>query len=229
MNIPFFFLFVCSVCFIAGHLGVIPFCIHTIAYNLIPVMFMFPLGMSIGLSVRMGHVLAKDVHRAKVLATLCMGFTVIVACIAAIVLYHLRQPIVALFTSDEQVVNGCKEIWFKVCVYIVLLYVFGINSGIMRALGMQWRMAAVVTSVLWGMALPTLMHVVVSKGGGVDAIWSILPCYYFLMNVCLIICYSTADWHAISKGIQERAEQSGLEMEAASERTPLHSVKEFKV
>merc|ERR1711920_729280 len=59
-------------CFIAGKLGVIPLCVHSIAYQLIPLAFMLPLGISIGLSVRLGSMLTQDVNKAKSLAIYTM-------------------------------------------------------------------------------------------------------------------------------------------------------------
>lgn len=86
-------------------MGVIPLCIHTIAYNLIPVLFMIPLGFGIGMSVRMGHVLAYDAYRAKVIAATCMAVITLVALLIATLVYHLREPIVGLFSHDEQVMK----------------------------------------------------------------------------------------------------------------------------
>jgi Na+-driven multidrug efflux pump len=86
-------------------MGIIPLCIHTIAYNLTPVLFMIPLGFGIGMSVRMGHVLAHDVHRAKTIAATCMAVVALVAVLVAILVYHLRKPIVSLFSDDEQVMK----------------------------------------------------------------------------------------------------------------------------
>jgi Na+-driven multidrug efflux pump len=66
---------------------------------------MIPLGFGIGTSVRMGHVLAYDVHRAKVIAATCMAVITLVALVIATLVYHLREPIVGLFSNDEQVMK----------------------------------------------------------------------------------------------------------------------------
>jgi MATE family multidrug resistance protein len=204
------------VCMLAGHMGVIPLCVHTIAYNMVPICFMVPLGISTGLSVRMGHVLSNDVHKAKVLAATCMGATVVIACLVAAVLWHLQDPIVALFTNDDEVKQGCKEIWHLLCIYLILLYIFGINRGIMRALAMQWTMAGIMIVLLWLGALPTLIHFVVNKGGGVYEMWHMLPMFYAVMNLVLILSYVTADWHAISDSIRERRASQAKEMNEAT-------------
>jgi MATE family multidrug resistance protein len=198
-------------CMLAGHLGVVPLCVHTIAYNLVPICFMVPLGISIGLTMRMGHVLTDDVGKAKFLAGSCMGMTVVIACLVAALLWHLQDPIIALFTTDDQVKEGCKDIWHLLCIYIILLYIFGMNAGIMRALAMQWNLAGIIIAYLWFGALPTIVHFAVIKGGGVHAIWHVLPVFYTTMNLTLILNYVTADWNAISASIRERRRTSAKE------------------
>lgn len=193
-----------TTCFIIGSLGIIPLDIHTVAYNLIPTMYMIPLGLSIALSIRMGHLLSESVPKAKLLASVCMGFTVLVGAAFALILYNLRDVIVGLFTTSPEVIYGCQQIWGDVCVYIVLLYIFGINSGILRALGMQWRMAGIVVCVLWLCGIPTVLYVGIHQGGGVTAIWSVLPYFYAVLDLLLILCYVCADWNAISQTIQSK-------------------------
>lgn len=191
-------------CFIVGSFGVVPLCVHTIAYNLVPLLFMIPLGISIGLTVRMGILLATDVPRAKKVATWCMGFTILVGAIVSCSLYMLQVPIVLLFTSDPKVLQGCEEIWPKLCVYIFILHIFSINSAILRALGMQWYIAAIIFGTCWAGALPTIVYFSIYKKGGLDAIWTILPFFYVAMQILLAMCYMVrSDWEDIGSAIRE--------------------------
>lgn len=161
---------------------------------------MIPLGIMFGLTVRMGTVLAKgDVHRAKHIAMWSMGLIVVLGGAVSASLYQFRIPIVKLFSTDERVIEGCENIWPKMCVYIFVLYIFGINSAIMRALGLQWRMAAIIFGCLWCGTLPTIAYFAVRRGGGLQAVWTILPCFYSIMQVLLIWSYTTADWSKIGE------------------------------
>ena len=194
-----------TVCFIVGTFGVVPLVVHSIAYNLVPLLFMPTLGMSIGLTVRMGHVIAYDTVKAKLLASWCMFFTVIFGAIMATILYLFRIEIVMLFTDDMGVVEGCKEIWAKLCCYVFMLHIFGINAAILRVLGMQWRMAMIIFGFLWFVTLPAIVYFAVHRGGGLDAVWTILPIFYIVMQVFLALSYLTADWDSIGKDIHNRA------------------------
>lgn len=205
-----------TVCFIVGSFGVVPLCVHTIAYNIVPLLFMIPLGISIGLTVRMGNIIAHDVPRAKLLAAWCMGFTVMVATIVSSLLYQFQVQIAMLFSSDPEIIQGCKDIWPKLCYYVFLIYIFGINSAILRALGMQWQMAAIIFVCLWLCTLPAIVIVAIKRGGGIDGVWNTLPIFYTFMQVILVWSYMSADWHKISRGIRDRARQSMMEVKAAA-------------
>ncbi|CAJ1936519.1 unnamed protein product [Cylindrotheca closterium] len=197
-----------TVCFIVGSFGVVPLCVHTIAYQLVPLLFMIPLGIMIGLTVRLGHLIAYDVPKAKKLAAWCMGFTTLLGLVVSTLLYKFRIGIAMLFSTDEEVIQGCKEIWPKLCYYIFVLYIFGINSAIMRALGMQWQMAAIIFGCLWVGTLPALAYFSIHQGGGIDAVWSTLPVFYTGMQFLLAYSYIREDWYEISKEIRRHALES---------------------
>jgi MATE family multidrug resistance protein len=194
-----------TVCFIVGTFGVVPLVVHSIAYNLVPLLFMPTLGIQIGLTVRMGQIIAYDIVKAKLLAMWCMFFTVIFGAILATSLYIFRIDIAMLFTDDVEVVDGCKEIWGKLSCYIFILHIFGINSAILRVLGLQWRMAITIFSFLWFVVLPAIIYFAVHRGGGLDAVWTILPIFYSILQVLLALLYLTADWESIGREIHDRA------------------------
>lgn len=201
-----------------GSFGIVPLCVHTIAYNLVPLLFMIPLGISIGLTVRMGSVISTDVKKAKLMAAWCMGFTIVVAAVVSSLLYQFRIPIAKLFSDDPEVIQGCQEIWPKLCCYVFIIYIFGINSAILRALGLQWRMAAIIFVCLWLGTLPAIVIFAIQKQGGLDAVWSILPCFYILMQILLAASYLTLDWDKISLCIREKErEHMLLEAQEAAE------------
>ena len=186
---------------------------------------MLPLGIAIGLQVRMGTVLATDVPRAKRMAAWCMGFTAVLAVLVASCLYTMRVQIVLLFSSDPEVLEGCEAIWSKLSIYIFVLYIFGINSAILRSLGMQWHLAAIVLGVCWCCALPLIVYFSIIRGGGLDVIWTILPICYTAMQVLIVMTYTiNCDWEEIGRQIRNQHEKRltpAPDSEAAHEGTPL--------
>lgn len=193
-----------TTCFIVGSLGVIPLDIHSVAYNIIPAVYMIPLGLSIALSIRMGHIMSKSPKRAQALAAISVATTTLFGILLAAMFYYTRDFVVGRFTTNADVIAGCREIWPNVCIVLVLRFVYCINTGILRGLGMQWRMAGIVLLVLWFSCIPTLIHVGVYGGGGVVAIWTWLPYFYVALNVLLILCYVLPDWERINDSIEKK-------------------------
>lgn len=173
---------------------------------------MLPLGISIGLSVRLGSILTYDVSKAKSLASYTMGLTMLISLLVCTGTYHYHVWIIKIFTNDEAVFDGCSKIWLKVCAHIFFLYILGINGGILRALGMQWHMAATIFIVLWCTALPFIIQMCIYQEGGLDLMWSLIPISYFILNVCLASCYITADWNAIGASIRDKAKQEAKQI-----------------
>lgn len=189
-------------------MGVIPLDIHSVAYNLVPALYMIPLGLSIALSIRMGSAMSESIAKAKVLAAISMGTSVLFGILLAIGFYFSRDLIVRQFTTNTEVFAGCKEIWPDVCVVIVLRFIYVMNTGILRGLGMQWRMAGIVLLVLWISCIPTLIHVGIYNGGGVTAIWRVLPWFYVALNILLSLCYMVANWQEINDAIKAKKDKS---------------------
>lgn len=202
-----------SIGFVAGRLGVLSLCVHSIINQLIPLVYMIPLGVSIGLSVRIGQLLPVDVTKAQILAFYTMIFVIIAAFVVMSNLSYHRVWIISLFTTDEDVINGCEQIWGTVCSYILSSYIFCLSSGIMRALGLQWMMGKTILLVLWCFSLPSIIYycIVVGSGTkdfegereegvvGLAKMWTIVFWSYILLDVGLIYCFVTADWHGIGR------------------------------
>lgn len=193
-----------SVCFTAGRLGVVPLCAHTIAYQIVPTLFMIALGLSIGLNVRIGTVLANDVKTAKRITFWTLCFTFIIASTVSLCLYLSRVAIINLFTNDPNVVEASLRIWPKLVTHTFLVYFFAVNAGILKALGMQWRLAVAIVVVLWFGTLPIIIKLAINDGGGLDMMWTIIPAGYLILDIVLTILFVTADWHAISRQIREK-------------------------
>jgi Na+-driven multidrug efflux pump len=94
-----------TVCFIVGSFGVVPLAVHSIAYNVIPVVFMGAVGLATGLTVRIGNELSGNVARAKRIAKWCMGLAIVSGLIMSFLLYRFRVSVIGLFTNDDVVMQ----------------------------------------------------------------------------------------------------------------------------
>lgn len=181
---------------------------------------MLPLGILIGLTVRMGHLIAEYPGHAKKLAAYCMGGTALLGLVVAFFLYVYRHGTIILFTNDPDVVSGSMEMWGRLCVYLFLLYIFGISQAILRALGMQWRLAAITSSYLYLVTLPAVVYFAVWRQGGLIALWTVLPVCYTVLQVALAAGYLTVDWEKHGKSIRDGLlEQSFGDLKFPTEET----------
>lgn len=206
-----------STCFIVGTLGVVPLVVHTIAYNLVPLLFMPTLGIMMGLTVRIGHVIAYDTQKAKLLAAWSLVFNTVLGAIFALSLYIFQIEIMVIFSDDDEVIQSCKHIWPKLCYFIFVLHIFGINSSILRALGLQWRMATIIFVSLWFGALPSMLYFLVHHKLELNFVWIILPTCYSIMQIFLGWSILIADWELIGKEIHRGAQGEKCTMIALTE------------
>jgi MATE family multidrug resistance protein len=191
-----------AICFLAGKFGVIELCIHTVTYQLIPIAFMVPLGISIGLNVRMGVLLPVNVEGTKRLVAATVLCTILTAAATSAFMFKYQTWIVSFFTTDEEVVEGCSQIWFLMCVYNFLLWIFCVSRGILNALGLQWLTAANMIAVLWVWTIPAIIYKCIYRGQGFYKMWHMIPLSYTLLNLGLAFSFMTADWHKIGAKIR---------------------------
>jgi MATE family multidrug resistance protein len=163
-------------CFMAGQFGTEALAAHTIAYNLIPLTFMVPLGVSIGCSTRVGTLLGEgDVATAKLVSrwSVGIGFTLIV--IDAYLILLGRSSLIALFTDDVEVVKNCTLIWPWMCIFIVFDNGWGVHRGILLGLGLQNRMSWAIGLTLWLFGLPMMYYVAFTLHKGLLGLWMCMP------------------------------------------------------
>ena len=189
--------------------GIVSLCAHTIAYNIVPLVFMLPLGILIGLTVRMGHLISEYPSHAKRLAAWCMLFTTLGLGTTVVgIMYLFRLSIIASFTDDDEVVRVALALWPHLCAYLWLLHVFGISQAILRALGMQWRLALITSTFLCLVTLPLVVYFSMVRGGGLVMLWTVFPICYAVMQAILAAGYLTVNWEEYSAGLLESLQMS---------------------
>ncbi|GMI52517.1 hypothetical protein TeGR_g8368 [Tetraparma gracilis] len=200
------------VCFAVGTLGVSAFAVHAVPYSLIPLMFMLPLGLSIALGVEIGHCLgAGDADRLHRTVRLGLLLQLGISGAAILLLYLAGGAVVSLFTADPDIAAGCAEIWPWVCVFLLGDGFFGVQSGVLRGLGLQFQMAVAVVASLWCFGAPLIFYVgVAGEAGSVLRVWRLMAVPYVALNALMWLVYARADAGKISEAIIEREKREGL-------------------
>lgn len=200
-----------------GTIGVDALSIHTIPTQVITVAFTVPLGIGIALSIRIGNLLPHDVSKAKSIALWCWIFCAVMFSCLAVLCYMERHLVYGLFTTDERIIQGTEAIWIDVTMYMLNLFIFGVNMGIITGLGMQWTLAAITIFFLWIIGLPVAYYMAILKGGGLTVAWKCCWPIYGVMNIILMAIFMGRDWDEVSQKVRIR---EGLER-AGGDSQPL--------
>ena len=156
------------------------------------------------MSARLGILLAEQkVTLAKQVTKAAFAFCMALVFLNSFLLYVFRNGIIRLFTQDSNVMEECESIWHLVVVFILLDGLFGVQSGLCRALSHQFWMSIVIFVNLWIFGLPTIWVVAWYYEGGLLGIWMSMPAIYTVLNACMFVIWYSKDWERYSKLIQE--------------------------
>lgn len=187
-----------------GELGVLALSIHTIPTQVMMVLFVIPMGFGVSLPVRVGATLPHNVTRAKMIAVVSYVISMVTFGIMAMALYSHRELVFNIFTHEDDVRDGCEEIWASFCIYVFLLSMFSITMGIAIALGLQWLLGLATVFFLWVITLPGAYYFAIVKGGGLAVVWKWLPPPYACLCAVLLIMFVRQDWDEIAAMIELR-------------------------
>lgn len=209
-----------AISLIVGRLGIVPLSVHTVPTQVIYVVFMFPLGMGVALSNRIGVTLTQSVSRAKAVTVATLVVSGVGFGFCTWLLFIFQKDIFELFTSDPDVLAGCAEIWPSVCVYFWSLVLFGVNTGIATGLGMQMTLGIWTLLFLWCLGLPASYYFAIVQGRGLSAVWTWITPPYLLINTTMLILFYCKDWDKIAtlvrirEGLENQRKDVGQEDEA---------------
>jgi Na+-driven multidrug efflux pump len=189
-----------------GRLGVIPLAIHTIPTQVVALAYLVPQSIGVALSTRLGTLLPQDVRLSKQLVIWSFFACSILFGSLSLALYAFRGTIIRILVSEDEVIEGCERIWWKVCLNYFLWCVFGFNEAIAVALGMQWTLGWLTVVVLWIFGLPCTWYFGIVRYQSIDVVWSWLIAPYAIMDAALMVSFICQDWDKISEDIREREE-----------------------
>ena len=132
---------------VVGKLGVISLSVHTIPNQTIMAFCMVPFSFGVALAVRMGVTMPVSVQRTKIIVLAVLIFSVVVFGSVSVLVYFLKDSIVALFTKNTDVEELASEIWIWVCFFNFNVALFGILCGVATGLGKQWVLGTI--NFLW--------------------------------------------------------------------------------
>ncbi|MGL5303275.1 MAG: MATE family efflux transporter, partial [Aeromonas sp.] len=131
---------------------------HQIALNFSSLVFMLPLSIGVGVTIRVGHFIGEGrPHRARVAARtgLMLGMAIAAATAALTVL--LRQQIAAIYTDDQQVIALAASLLFLAAIYQISDSIQVVAAAALRGYKDTQAIFYITIIAYWGLGLPTGM------------------------------------------------------------------------
>jgi len=157
---------------LAGRLGPAQLGAHAIVFNLASFSFMFPLGISMAASVRVGNLIgAGDEEGARRAAMLSLLLGVGVMSLFGATFFLLRWQLPRVYGAEPEVVRLCAQILPIAAAFQMLDGMQVVSSGILRGLGRTKPAAVFNLAGYYFLALPLAYFVALRGGLGLRGVW----------------------------------------------------------
>ena len=156
----------------AGRLGTVALAAHAIVLNVISLIFMLPLGISIGASTRVGNLIgAGEEGRARRAAgaALLIGGGIMLG--SALTLFFLREELPLLYAPEVAVVAAAAWVFPVAAAFQIVDGLQVVSAGILRGMG-RTRIAAAANFVgYYVLALPVAWYLGLHLEFGLPGVW----------------------------------------------------------
>uniref|UniRef100_A0A2K5JSB1 Multidrug and toxin extrusion protein n=1 Tax=Colobus angolensis palliatus TaxID=336983 RepID=A0A2K5JSB1_COLAP len=203
--------------FLMGLLSVVDLSAQAVIYEVATVTYMIPLGLSIGVCVRVGMALgAADTVQAKrsaISGVLCIvGISVVLGTVISI----LKNQLGRIFTSDEDVIALVSQVLPVYSVFHVFEAVCCVYGGVLRGTGKQAFGAAVnaITYYIIGLPLGILLTFLVRMR--IMGLWLGMLACVFLATAAFVAYTARLDWKLAA---EEAKKHSGQQQQQRAEST----------
>ncbi|KAK3256336.1 hypothetical protein CYMTET_34520 [Cymbomonas tetramitiformis] len=202
--------------FEAGNIGVAPFAAHSMAAQIVPLAFMVTLGMSVAISVRVGHLLGEgSADMARRLGKISLAVVAALAVVVATSLACLTRQVGTVFTEDADVNVEFRRVFPHVCIFIFFDYFQGSAQGVARGTGQQAKGAWIVVIGNYCIGLPLGFVLTFHFGYGIRGLWwGMIAGYCAVMFLFSYLLFGWLDWEDSAKEASARSSlpDSGVEV-----------------
>ncbi|XP_037348698.1 multidrug and toxin extrusion protein 2 isoform X2 [Talpa occidentalis] len=191
--------------FLMGLLSVLDLSAQAIIYEVATVVYMVPMGLSIGVCVRVGTALgATDIVQAKRSAISGVLCSVGTSLVVGILLFILKNKLGRIFTNDEEVivlVNQALLIYVVFQLFESLCCVYG---GVLRGTGKQIFGAVVNAVTYYVVALPLGTVLTFVVGMRIIGLWLGMLACVLLAVVAFTVFVVRINWKLAAEEAQKR-------------------------
>ena len=125
--------FFCVVTLVIAPLGVLAVSAHQIAINVSAVLFMFPLSLSVAVSIRSAyHIGARSAERFNALLRTSISLMLAVILVSAGLTILFRCEIISLYTAEQDIIGMASDLLLLCAIYQLSDAVQALMSGLLR-------------------------------------------------------------------------------------------------
>jgi len=173
--------------FAAGWLPATALATHQIVFNYASLTYMVPLGISAAAAVSVGHAVgAGDGARARRAGWLALGLGVSFMMMAAVVLLVFPGPLVALYTTDPEVMRLGGTLLMVVAAFEIFDAIQTVATGALRGLGETRVPMLANLAGYWVLGLPLGLTLCFVLGWGIIGLWLGLTLALILIALTLL-------------------------------------------
>lgn len=155
-----------------GFLGVIPMAGHQIALTCAATSFMVPMGISLAVAIRVGHVLgAGQGERARRIGFGALGFVLLVSGSFAVLFVVANEPIAQFFTPEAETVAMAAGLLTIAGLFQLFDGAQVIAVGALRGCKDVKMPTLIILLAYWGVALPGGSLLAFGLGMGAPGLW----------------------------------------------------------
>ncbi len=144
------------VALLVSPLGIVAVAGHQIALNFSALMFVLPLSLGVGATIRVGHRLGEgSVEGARIAAYAAIGVGIAMASCSALFTAMFREPIALLYNDNPAVVAMASHLMLLAAIYQISDSIQVIGSGILRGYKDTRAIFFITFIAYWILGLPS--------------------------------------------------------------------------
>ena len=204
-----------------GLLGVEQLAAEVVIINMITFIFMLPLGISYTASALTGNLIGENkINMAKRFATLTIVLDVILTSIIVLLLGIYQSGVSKIFTQEESVINIIHMTLWTLLIYIWFDTIHGVQSGIIRGLGLQAWGFMYTLFCYYIIGMPLALVLAFTAKMGIVGLWLGYSIACIILDIGFAFIITCPDWGRIGEQMRERLEQG-----QDAPTTPMRSVR----
>ncbi len=190
---------------VVSRLGAEVLATHHIVLNIASFAFMFPVGVSSAIAVRVGfHQGRREPRLAFITGWLGIGLAFLIMTISALAFLFFPHFLIGLYTSDASIVRLGGSVLFLCALFQVFDGVQVASAGALRGLGDTKTALYSNLAAHYGIGIPIGLTLCFHFGKGLTGIWIGLA-----LGLCFTAIFNTMKWQDKRASLKEIADAEG--------------------